>query len=41
VPAALTSLSLERQEDDAWLPPVELLTLTRLRHLSIAGNDCS
>ncbi|KAL4451910.1 hypothetical protein ABPG75_007572 [Micractinium tetrahymenae] len=38
---ALTSLALEQQEEEAWLPPPELLSLTRLRHLSIAGNDCS
>lgn len=40
-PAGLTSLALEQQEEEAWLPPPELLSLTRLRHLSIAGNDCS
>lgn len=39
--AALTWLALEQQEEEAWLPPPELLSLTRLRHLSIAGNDCS
>lgn len=38
---ALTSLALERQEDEAWVLPPELLALTALRHLSIAGNDCS
>lgn len=38
---ALTSLELQHSEEDAWLPPPELLALTRLRHLSIAGCDCS
>ncbi|KAI3437894.1 hypothetical protein D9Q98_000339 [Chlorella vulgaris] len=37
----LTSLSLEYQGEEAWLPPAELLSLTKLRHLSIEGNDCS
>ncbi|KAL4853343.1 hypothetical protein ACK3TF_005688 [Chlorella vulgaris] len=37
----LTSLSLEYQGEEAWLPPSELLSLTKLRHLSIEGNDCS
>lgn len=40
-PAALTSLALEQQEEEAWLPPPDLLHLTRLCHLSISGNDCS
>ncbi|PRW57193.1 Ras-related RAB1BV [Chlorella sorokiniana] len=38
---ALTSLSLERQEEEAWLLPPEMLLLSRLRSLSFAGNDCS
>lgn len=39
--AALTSLALEHQEEEAWLLPPEMLLLTRLRSLSFAGNDCS
>jgi hypothetical protein len=39
--AGLTSLSLEYQGEEAWLPPAELLSLTKLRHLSIEGNNCS
>ena len=41
VDKAMTWLALEQQEEEAWLPPPELLSLTRLQHLSIAGNDCS
>ena len=41
LPAGLTALSLEQQEEEAWLLPPELLTLTALRALSFSGNDCS
>jgi hypothetical protein len=40
-PAGLTHLALEQQEEEAWLPPPELLHTSRLRSLSIRGNDCS
>ena len=38
---ALTRLELQNAEEEAWLLPPELLGLTRLAHLSIAGCDCS
>lgn len=37
----LTSLELQGAEEEAWLLPPEILGLTRLVHLSIAGCDCS